>query len=203
MSLLNPGPYGYADDDPKVLLIRDLTTVTAPMKVKPVVIGGMAVNLNGRPRQTADVDLLVPRDEAVALIRRLEASKAFSKVRIDRFTHKATGTGLDLCVEGERTSPGHADRFPSPAAVEQLDREPLPVVGLLDLMALKVKSARPRDFADVVDLYAARHPSPEDLDKVKAKIDDPALRTMLDEWIEKAAEELERDLRRRPPEIES
>jgi hypothetical protein len=202
MSLLNPGPYGVADDDPKAALIRDLTDLVSPMKVKPVVIGGIAVNVHGHHRQTADVDLLVSRDEALALIRRLEASRTFSKVRIDRFKHLVSGAGLDLCVEGERPSPYHRDRFPSPASVEQVTRDPLPVVGLSDLLALKVKSGRARDLADFVDLFVARRLAADDIERVRAKIEDEKLRVLLDEWHAKAREEIERERLRRPPDLE-
>ncbi len=202
MSLLNPGPYGVADADPKARLIADLGTVTKDLRVTPVIIGGIAVIVHGHRRQTADVDLLVSRAEALSLVRKLEASPEFSKIRIDRFRHTPTGAGVDLCVEGELTSPGHRDRFPSPAEVERLERDPLPVVGLIDLLALKVKSARGRDEADFLTLFQECGLAAADVERVKAKIEDPALRTTLDRWHARALEEIEREKLRRPPELE-
>ena len=64
MSLLHPGPYGASDKDPKAVLIRDLAAITSGLRVKPVVIGGIAVIVNGLQRQTIDVDLLVARGDA-------------------------------------------------------------------------------------------------------------------------------------------
>jgi len=202
MSLLKPGPYGVSDDDPKAVLIRDLGDVLSPLKVKPVIIGGIAVIVHGRRRQTADVDLLVARDDALTLIRALEASTAFSKIRLDRFRHLGTGTGVDLCVEGELTSPPHQDRFPSPGSVEQISRDPIAVVGLIDLLALKAKSGRTRDAADFVDLFRERGLTSADVDRVKAKIQDPVLRTLVDQWHARALEEIERDRLRKPPRLE-
>jgi hypothetical protein len=202
MSLLNPGPYGVADSDPKARLIRDLEQVVAGMTVKPVIIGGIAVIVNGHPRQTEDVDLLVPRGEVVALIRRLEETRQFSKLRIDRFKHNPSGAGLDLCVEGELTSPRHRDRFPSPANVERIACGALDVVGMTDLLALKVKSARARDMADFIDLYVRRRLTREDVDRVRSKIEDPQLAALIDQWHASALEQIERDRLREPPKLE-
>lgn len=199
MSLLNPGPYGVGDDDPKAVLIRDLAKVTSKLSVQPIVIGGIAVIVNGHKRQTVDVDLLVARDDAMKLIRRLQRSKEFSKVRLDRFRHVRTGTILVLCVEGEATTPGRKDRFPSPADVEYIMRDPLPVVALIDLLALKVKSGRAQDEADFVSLFKAWGLSSDHVEKVRKKIEDPKHRDRLDRWHARALEEIERDrLRRRP-----
>lgn len=202
MTLLHPGPYGYAENDPKVILVRDLGTIVRDAGIDVVIIGGVAVNVNGHARQTQDVDLLVPRDQAVPLLRLLEKSKGFSKIRIDRFRHNATGTGVDLCVEGELTSPRHIDRFPSPASVERIALDPLPVAGLIDLLALKAKSARAQDEADFVRLFQERGLSAADVARVRAKIEDPKLRENLERWHARALDEIEREKLRRPPALE-
>ncbi len=203
MSLLHPGPYGVSDQDPKAVLIRDLASLTSDLKVKPVVIGGIAVIVNGYARQTVDVDLLVGRQEAVILIRRLESAPQFTKLRIDRFRHIATGAGLDLCVEGELTSPHRRERFPSPADVEQLDRQPLAVVGLTDLLALKVKSGRSQDEADFVRFCKDRGLGADDVERVKSKMVDPEVRALADRWHARAKDEIERDRLMRPPTLEA
>ena len=199
---MNPGPYGIADDDPKAVMIRDLGGIVKDLKVKPVIIDGIAVVVNGHKRQTVDVDLLVARDEAVKLIRSLEASTAFSKVRIDRFKHNSTRAGVDLCVEGELTSPYHTDRFPSPDEVEQIQRDPLAVVGLTDLLVLKAKSARAQDEADFIRLYMELGLSGDVVERIRAKLQDPRLRENVDRWHARALEEIERDKLRRPPKLE-
>jgi hypothetical protein len=200
--LLNPGPYGVSEKDPKAILIQDLATITSDLKVRPVVIGGIAVIVNGLRRQTIGVDLLVSRGEAVTLIRRLEASPHFSKLRIDRFRHNATGAGLDLCVEGELTSPHRKERFPSPADVEQLPRNPLNVVALTDLLALKVKSGRAQDEVDFIRLYMELGMGAPEVDRVHAKLSDDEVRAMLGRWHARAKKEIERDRLIRPPKLE-
>jgi hypothetical protein len=202
MSLLRPGQYGVSDKYPNAVLIRDLGTLTSDLKVKPVIIGGIAVIVNGFPRQTSDVDLLVARSEAVTLIRRLESAPQFTNLRIDRFRHNATGAGLDLCVEGELTSPYRQERFPSPTDVERLDREPLAVVGLTDLLALKVKSARVQDEADFIRLFKELGLGTREVERVKSKMIDPEVRSLAERWHARAKEEIERDLLMLPPRLD-
>lgn len=200
--LLKPGPYGVSDADPKVRVIEDLGRVTAAAGVDVVIIGGVAVIVNGYPRTTVDVDLLVGRSEAMTLVRALEKSPNFSRMRVDRFKHLETERTVDLCVEGERTSPHHRDRFPSPSQVERLDRNPIPVVGLIDLLALKVKSGRTKDEADFVELCKARVPLKADLNNARAKVEDPTLRDQFDRLHERAWREMEDEKRRRPPRLD-
>jgi len=202
MSLLNPGPYGVAESDPKARLIRDLGAVVAGLGIPPVIIGGIAVIVNGHQRQTADVDLLVARADALSLVRKLESTSEFVRIRIDRFKHSATGTGLDICVEGELTSPRHSDRFPSPAELTRIQRDPISVVELRDLLLLKCKSGRAQDEADFISLYRARGLTAADVEGIKARLDDPALRDMSASWHSRALEEIERDRLRRPPKLE-
>ncbi len=202
MSLLNPGPYGVAESDPKARLIRDLGVIVDGLKTPPVIIGGIAVIVNGHARQTADVDLLVARADALTLIRRLEASPEFSKLRLDRFRHNATGAGLDLCVEGELTAPRRQDRFPSPADVRRVPRSPIDVVNLTDLLLLKARSGRAQDEADFIALYKAKKLAPSDVEHVQTRIQDPELRLQVDRWHARALEEIERERLWKPPALE-
>ncbi|MBI2898907.1 MAG: hypothetical protein HYY17_01870 [Planctomycetes bacterium] len=202
MSLLNPGPYGLAESDPKARLIRDLGALVDGLKTPPVIIGGIAVIVNGHARQTADVDLLVAREDAMTLIRRLEVSREFARLRLDRFRHHSTGAGLDVCVEGELTTPRHQDRFPSPRDVRRVARSPIDVVDLHDLLLLKAKSGRSQDEADFIALYKVRGLASPDVEAIKAKVQDSALRSPIDRWHARAIEEIERERLRKPPVLE-
>ena len=122
-----------------------------------MVIGGLAVNHHGYMRVTADVDILVSKEEAVPLYRRLKSETGWRR-HAEGFKNTAVGVGLDICVEGERTSPGSTEEFPSPAELKKLGVRPLPVPALSELIALKVMSGRARDDADVVELLK-RHPA--------------------------------------------
>jgi hypothetical protein len=198
LSLLNPGEYGVADTDPKAELIADLRDLLPQLSTTPVIIGGIAVILNGYRRQTADVDLLVARKDAMVLVRALAASGRFRKKKLDRWEHVGTGAGLYLCVEGELTHPGRTERFPSPDAVQRIPKSIMPAVALVDLMALKAKSGRAKDWSDFVCL-AKEHDLDEALHAgVLASIRDPAVRSLVERWWEEARQELEREKNLRP-----
>jgi hypothetical protein len=119
--------------------------------VRPVVIGGLAVNHHGYMRVTADVDILVARSEAIVLYRTLRAAPGWRR-HSEGFKNTECGVGLDICVEGERTAPGSTEEFPDPAQLQTVAIYPLPVPTLAELIALKVMFGRARDDADVVEL---------------------------------------------------
>lgn len=198
MSLLNPGPYDVADTDPKARLIRDLAAVTAPLSTPPVIIGGISVILNGYTRQTVDVDLLVARKDALPLVRALEQSGRFRRQSLERWVHADTGTGLDLCVEGERADPSFTERFPAPDALQTLPAKPLAVAGLTGLLALKTQWGRARDEADFVTLAKPRVADDALRRDVLARLTDPRVIETANRWWERAREEAEREKRMRP-----
>jgi len=144
-------PYSLRPEDAKRRLADDLARICEEAGVRPVVIGGLAVNHHGYMRVTADVDILVARGEAVALYRRLRAESGWKRYA-EGFKNTELGVGLDICVEGERTAPRSTEEFPDPAQLVTVDVEPLPVPALSELLALKVMSGRARDDADVVEL---------------------------------------------------
>lgn len=144
-------PYSLRPDDAKRHLADELARLCREERVRPLVIDGLAVNHHGYMRFTADVDILVSREEAVPLYRRLK-SEAGWKRHAEGFKNTMVGVGLDICVEGERTAPGSTEEFPSPARMKKVALRPLPVPALSELIALKVMSGRARDDADVVEL---------------------------------------------------
>lgn len=198
LSLLNPGEYGVADTDPKARLIADLQDIVPQLSTPPVLIGGIAVILNGYRRQTADVDLLVARKDAMKLVRALEASGKFRKKKLERWTHTDTGTGVDICVEGELTNPGRTERFPSPDAVDKIPKPILPALALLDLLVLKAKSGRAKDEADFICLVK-EHGLPETIrSQVLDKLIDPRVKDDVIRWWDRARGESERERDVRP-----
>ena len=150
-------PYSLRPEDAKRRLADDLARICREADVKPVVIGGLAVNHHGYMRVTADVHILVARKEAVALYRRLRSESGWRRYA-EGFKNTELGIGLDICVEGERTAPRSVEEFPDPALLDTIDVDPLPVPTLPELLALKVMSGRARDDADVVELLK-RHRS--------------------------------------------
>lgn len=150
-------PYALRPRDAKRRLADDLARLCEDAGVKPVVIGGLAVNHHGYMRVTADVDILVARQEVIALYRRLRSEPGWKRYA-EGFKNTELGVGLDICVEGERTAPRSTEEFPNPAQIATIDLDPLPVPALSELLALKVMSGRARDDADVVELLK-RHRS--------------------------------------------
>jgi hypothetical protein len=200
--LLSSGRYGVADTDTKVRVIDELGKIIRDNGLKPVLFGGMAVVLHGYKRATVDVDLLLSRADARALSRLLEAHPSFAKIRSDCFRHKTTGRTIDLCVEGEQISPYHQDPFPAPGAVEQLPRDPIPVIGLTDLLAIKVMANRAQDEADFIQLYRIRGLTSLEIERVGRKLQDPKLKELLTRWQARAEREIEQDKLRRPPSLD-
>lgn len=149
-------PYALRPEDSKRRLADELAELCREEGVRPLVIGGLAVNHHGYMRVTADVDILVSRDEAVPLYRRLKGEAGWRR-HAEGFKNTAVGVGLDICVEGERTSPGSTEEFPSPRQLKKIGVRPLPVPALSELIALKVMSGRARDDADVVELLKRHH----------------------------------------------
>ena len=156
-SMAKGSPYSLRPDDAKRRLVDDLARLCSEANVKPVVIGGLAVNHHGYMRFTADVDILVARAEVVGLYRRLRSEPGWKK-HAEGFKNTVLGVGLDVCVEGERTAPRSREELPDPAELAVIDVGPLPVPELSELLALKVMSGRARDDADVVELLK-RHAS--------------------------------------------
>ncbi len=144
-------PYALRPEDAKRRLADELARLCRLAGVKPVVIGGLAVNHHGYMRVTADVDILVSREDAVPLYRKLRAEPGWKR-HAEGFKKTYVDVGLDIRVEGEPTAPDSAEEFPSPAELRKVPIRPLPVPALSELIALKVMSGRARDDADVVEL---------------------------------------------------
>jgi hypothetical protein len=145
-------PYALSSDDSKRKLANELRALCRDIGVTPVIIGGLAVSHHGYARFTADVDVLVTRDDAATLYSRLKSTPGWKK-HAEGFRNTYFDVGLDICVEGDRTSPRSQEVFPSPKDVRKVSVRPLPVIALPELIALKVKSGRARDDADVVELF--------------------------------------------------
>lgn len=144
-------PYALDAGDAKRKLVVELQDVCKEAGVSPLLIGGLAVNHFGYARFTADVDLLLTREEAGRLHSVLRNRPGWKRYA-EGFKNTHWDVGLDFCVEGERTSPGNAEVFPSPRDLGMVRVRPLPVVSLAGLIALKVMSGRAKDEADVVEL---------------------------------------------------
>ncbi len=124
------------------------------------IVGAMALNAHGYPRETVDVDVLV-RPEGLEAFQALCVGKgyrpAFEGAR-KTFRNTRTGTKVEFITSGEYPGDGKPKPvvFPDPAAVA-IDIRGVHVVNLPTLIDLKLASgmtqpARRRDLADVQDM---------------------------------------------------
>lgn len=144
-------PYGLKPEDAKRRLAEEVARLCREAGAAPLIIGGLAVNHHGYARFTADVDLLVSKADAIPLVRRFKQEGGWRRYR-EGFKNTILEVSVDICVEGEPTSPRSTETFPAPADLRSVAVRPLPVPALSELIALKVMSGRARDDADVVEL---------------------------------------------------
>ena len=76
-------PYALRAEDSKRKLAAELRALCCELGIRPVVIGGLAVSHHGYARFTADVDILLTREEAASLYRRLKSEPGWK-----RFLHQ-------------------------------------------------------------------------------------------------------------------
>jgi hypothetical protein len=185
-------PYSYRRDDPKRRLADELARISGELGVEPVVIGGLAVNHHGYMRLTADLDVLLARSDATALVRRLKSERGWKRYA-EGFKNTLLDVSVDICVEGERTSPHSTETFPSPRELQLVEVDPLPVPTLPELIALKVMAGRARDDADVVELLKRHRRRIASVQRRAAeRLRTDGARSRLAALVERAREELAR-----------
>jgi hypothetical protein len=193
MLLLEKGhPYSLRPEDPKRKLLDEVGRLCREMGLSPIVIGGLAVSHHGYLRTTKDADILASKKDGMALIRRLRSELGWKRYG-EGFMNTILEVGLDICVQGQRASPRGEEVFPDPAEFETVAAEPLPVVSLPDLVALKVMSGRARDEGDVVEIFKVHR---KRMDSVCAsaarRLKTPAAKALLKSLLGRAKEELRR-----------
>jgi len=130
------------------------------LDIRFAVAGAMAANAHGHRRTTADVDLLMRREDlkkfkdrwlGLGWVEVFEGSKSFrdtrNKVKVDvLIVGEYPGDGLEKPVA-----------FPEPETVAQPDEKGIPYLSLPALIELKLASGmtvehRPRDLDDTIQL---------------------------------------------------
>ncbi len=143
--------------------IRDMLRWFKAAKVPGVVIGGVAVSLQGHPRHTRDLVALVVVDHArlPAFVRRAEKFGFTGRVadvldfsrdtRMLLLRHEASNIPLNVSLGLLEFEEGVISR----AALIQLGRLKVPVATPEDLIILKAIAGRPQDLADIDNLLEA------------------------------------------------
>ncbi|MFM9197040.1 MAG: hypothetical protein ACKOWG_15095 [Planctomycetia bacterium] len=124
------------------------------------IAGAMAANAHGHRRPTADVDVLLRREDLVRFKDRwighgwldlFEGSKGFRDT--------LNGVKVDVLIVGDYPGDGRPKpvSFPAPEAVREVHDESVPYVNLVSLLELKIASGmtaahRLQDLADAIQL---------------------------------------------------
>lgn len=127
------------------------------------ICGGVAVCLHGYQRNTVDLDLVIRSSESESVRRILSEGGLIWDARKAEF-RTPEGIAVQLLISGEKAGKGSEVTIPEPIGdlnVEQ--REGLSVVRLSRLIEMKIACGLSnlrrthKDFADVVELIAARN----------------------------------------------
>ncbi|MEZ6061241.1 MAG: hypothetical protein R3C19_12825 [Planctomycetaceae bacterium] len=140
--------------------MRRLTKTLTEMNIPFAIAGAMAANAHGHKRTTADVDILIRREDLKKFkdryigrgwVNKFEGSKSFRDA--------VTNVSIDALMVGEYPGDGLPKpvAFPEPETVAERHEEGIPYVSLKALLELKLASGmtaahRMQDMADVMNL---------------------------------------------------
>ena len=138
----------------------------------------MAANAHGHKRTTADVDILIRREDlqrfkeryiGLGWVDKFEGSK--------NFRDTVSNVNIDALMVGEFPGDGRPKpvAFPEPEAVAEVRHDGIPYVSLVTLLELKLACGmttahRPRDLDDVIQLIRANDLSLEFADTLNAYV---------------------------------
>lgn len=164
-----------------------------------VLVGGVAVACHGYVRFTKDRDVLVSYRNVRVLADRLTDHPDWERLEIRQyaFNYRPTGVPVDFLVSRDLMEWGRPYCFPDVENVEKI--EPIsgvPVIGLHDLLWLKLIAWRPQDFADTMQLCKL-HLNAIDPNRVLALVEpeDEDLRERFLDVLKQVPKELERERR--------
>ncbi len=140
--------------------MQRLAKTLGEMQIPFAVAGAMAANAYGHRRTTADIDILIRRDDlqrfkqrhlGLGWVDKFEGSK--------NFRDAVCNVNIDALIVGEYPGDGLPKpvAFPSPEAVVEIAKDGIPYISLKTLLELKLASGmtathRPRDLDDVIQL---------------------------------------------------
>jgi hypothetical protein len=149
--------------------MRRLTKTLREMEIPFAIAGAMAANAHGHKRTTADVDILIRREDlqrfkaqhiGLGWVDKFEGSK--------NFRDTINNVCIDALIAGEFPGDGRPKpvAFPMPESVVVYLDEGIPYISLPTLLELKTACGmtaahRLQDLADVIQLIRANHLSIE------------------------------------------
>jgi hypothetical protein len=148
------------DQSPVHETMRRLAKAFNDLEIAFAIAGAMAANAHGHRRTTADVTVLVRREDLVRFkdcwmgrgwLDIFEGSKGFKD--------SLNGVKVDVLIVGDFPGDGKPKpvSFPNPESVREVRGEGLPFLNLKSLLELKIASGmtaahRPRDLDDAIQL---------------------------------------------------
>lgn len=183
-------------NDPTVAALR---RAAEEISARVLLVGGAAVIRHGYERTTIDRDFLVGYRDVERLAEHLMDDPDWERLEIRRyaFLYRPTTVQVDFLVTRDLMDLGRPYLFPDLDDVETADEvEGVPVVGLHDLLWLKLLAGRMRDLADMMELCKL-HLAQVDPDRVLRRLqrEDEDLREKLVEILKKAPIELANEAR--------
>ena len=149
--------------------MRRLNATFAEMNIPFAIAGAMAANAHGHKRTTADVDILLRREDLERFkqqwlgrgwVETFEGSRGFRDA--------TNNVKIDVLIVGEYPGDGLPKpvAFPDPETVTESGDEAIPFVSLKTLIELKLASGmsavhRMQDLADVIQLIRVNQLPPE------------------------------------------
>ena len=128
--------------------LKEAVKVLAEAGIPHLVCGGYAVQHYGYPRFTADVDVIVPR-RYVREARDKLSIRGFRKNAGSKMTltHRKSRIEIDI-LPGGAALDIDGDKLPYPRKVSDTPR----LVTLKQLLRMKLRTKRPKDYADAHEL---------------------------------------------------
>lgn len=140
--------------------LRRLVGAMGELRIPFAIAGAMATNAHGHKRTTADVDILIRREDLQAFKHRFSGLGWVDKFEGSRNFKDATNNiNVDTLIVGDYPGDGLPKpiAFPTPESVSWISKDGLPFIDLKTLIELKIASGmttkhRPRDLDDVIQL---------------------------------------------------
>lgn len=140
--------------------MRRLTQTLREMQIPFAIAGAMAANAHGHRRTTADIDILIRREDLLRFKQRHAGLGWLDAVEGSKnFRDTIHGVKIDTLIVGDFPGDGLPKpvAFPAPETVAEAGADGIPYVSLDALLELKLASGmtaahRPQDLADVIEL---------------------------------------------------
>lgn len=144
--------------------MRRLTKTLTEMRIPFAIAGAMAANVYGHRRTTADVDILIRREDLERFKQRYRGLGWVDKFEGSKnFRDAVSNVNIVVLIVGEFPGDGLPKPvvFPAPEDVAEVAADRIPYVSVNTLLELKLASGmtaphRPRDLDDVIQLIRAK-----------------------------------------------